>query len=729
MPWADEQIRQRKLGDDELFSSSFVRMAGAVMGSGFRSQTSDEREIIGNAINEILDYYNAPVPEDEDTGSLSFYNELERRLRPSGIMFRDVKLTGNWYKDAVGPMLAFEAGDGHAVALLPDSFGRYFYRDYSAGKKVKVTGKTAEQLKTDAVCFYYPFDRRALKVRDLYKYLFRSMSKADIVMICLCAAAATALGYLLSSLYGILTGNVFRSGNPRMLTGIAVFMISTAVSSFLAGALKSIFLERIESRAAISAEAAGMMRILSLPPSFFKDYSSGELLQRLAYVKELCNSLLSLVLDTGVSLLFSLVYIGKIYSLSPILAVPALIVIAASCLLSITASLVQVRVTRRQMDLASKESGMTYAMIAGIQKIKNAGAEKRAFARWAELYSDETSVICNPPLYLKLNGVISSAVSMLGTIIIYLLAHRAGVQANDYMAFMVAYGLVAGAFSSLSSLTVNIAGIKPMSDMVKPILEAECETQENKQIVTDISGAIDVSNVSFRYTDDSPMILDDISLSIRKGDYVAIVGETGCGKSTLIRLLLGFEKPVRGAIYYDHRDLNSLDPVTLRRSIGSVLQNGQLMMGDLFQNITLSAPGLSMEDAWEAADLAGIADDIHNMPMGMFTMVAENGGGISGGQKQRILIARAVASKPKVLIFDEATSALDNITQKKISDALDRLSCTRIVIAHRLSTIRNCSRILVMRDGKIEEEGTYEDLIARNGYFADLVDRQRLDKA
>ena len=395
---------------------------------------------------------------------------------------------------------------------------------------------------------------------------------------------------------------------------------------------------------------------------------------------------------------------------------------------AVTASLVQIRVSRRKMELMSKESGMTYAMISGIQKIKNAGAEKRAFARWAGLYAEETKLSTDPPLFLKLNGVLSTAVTMAGTIVIYLTAIRAGLSASEYMAFMVAYGQVSGAFSALTDLTVTIASIKPMVEMVKPILEAECETQENKMLVTSISGRIDVSNVSFRYTDDSPMILDDLSLSIQKGDYVAIVGETGCGKSTLIRLMLGFEKPSRGAVYYDHHDLNSLDPVTLRRNIGSVMQDGKLMMGDIFQNITLSAPWLKLQDAWEAAELAGISEEIREMPMGMFTMISENGGGISGGQKQRILIARAVAAKPKILIFDEATSALDNITQKKISDALDRLACTRIVIAHRLSTIRNCSRILVMKDGKIAGDGTYEELIEKNAYFAELVERQRLDK-
>ena len=226
-----------------------------------------------------------------------------------------------------------------------------------------------------------------------------------------------------------------------------------------------------------------------------------------------------------------------------------------------------------------------------------------------------------------------------------------------------------------------------------------------------------------------PLVIDNLSLKIRPGQYVAIVGKTGCGKSTLMRLLLGFEHPKKGAIYYDGKDLEKIELRSLRRRIGVVMQNGKLFQGDIYSNIVISAPWLSLQDAWEAAELAGIADDIKSMPMGMDTMISEGAGGISGGQRQRLMIARAIAPKPKILMFDEATSALDNITQKKISESLDSLKCTRIVIAHRLSTIKQCDRIIVLDKGKIIEDGRYEELIEKNGFFAELVARQRLDSA
>jgi ABC-type bacteriocin/lantibiotic exporter with double-glycine peptidase domain len=273
-----------------------------------------------------------------------------------------------------------------------------------------------------------------------------------------------------------------------------------------------------------------------------------------------------------------------------------------------------------------------------------------------------------------------------------------------------------------------LVNLRPILTQLKPFLETPPEVSEGKHIPLRVSGAIELNHVFFRYNDKMPMVLDDLSLKIRKGEYIAVVGKTGCGKSTLIRLLLGFEKPQLGSIYYDSKDLEKLDLHSLRCLIGVVMQNGKLLQGSIFENIVISAPHLTLDDAWAAAELAGLAEDIRAMPMGMFTMVSEGGGGFSGGQKQRLMIARAVAAKPRILLLDEATSALDNITQRHVAEALDKLKCTRLVIAHRLSTIRQCDRILVLEQGRIAEEGTYDDLINRGGVFASLVARQRLDR-
>lgn len=379
------------------------------------------------------------------------------------------------------------------------------------------------------------------------------------------------------------------------------------------------------------------------------------------------------------------------------------------------------------MEKSAKLNGLEYSLISGIQKLKLSGAENRAFAKWGKAFAEEAALTYNPPMFIKINTVISVAITLAGNIIMYYMAVKSKVGVADYYAFNTAYGMISGAFASLAGVALTVAQLKPMIEMAKPLLEAVPEIADGKKAVGKLSGAIELNNVSFRYDDGMPNVIDKLTLKINPGQYVAIVGSTGCGKSTLMRLLLGLEMPQKGAVFYDEKNISALDLKSLRRKIGVVMQNGKLFLGDIFSNIALSAPKLTLEEAWEAAEIAGIADDIRKMPMGMFTLISEGSGGISGGQKQRLMIARAIASKPKVLMLDEATSALDNITQKKISDALSELKCTRLVIAHRLSTIKHCDRILVLEGGKIAEDGTYDELIAKNGIFADLVQRQRTE--
>ena len=486
-------------------------------------------------------------------------------------------------------------------------------------------------------------------------------------------------------------------------------------------------MNRIEIKTSLAVEAAMMMRLLNLPANFFRKYSSGELSSRYGAVNQLCELILGNVFSAGLGAVMSLLYITQIFHYAPALVGPALLILLASIVVSVITALTQVRVSRQIMEKSAQENGLSFALISGVQKIKLAGAEKRAFAKWGRRYAEVSELIYHPPVILRANGAVTTAISLIGTIVMYYLAVQTRVSPSEYIAFNTAFGAVSAAFASLTGVALSVARIKPILEMAEPILKAEPESSENKSMVTKLNGNIELSNVYFRYDQNMPWVVNGMSLKIRAGEYVAIVGRTGCGKSTLVRLLLGFETPEKGAIYYDGKDLAGLDLRSLRRRIGTVTQNGSLFQGDIYSNIVISAPQLGLDDAWKAAELAGIADDIRAMPMGMQTMIAEGQGGISGGQKQRLMIARAVAARPKILIFDEATSALDNKTQKQVSDALDGLKCTRIVIAHRLSTIRNCDRILVLEGGRILEEGSYDELIARGGFFAELVERQRLD--
>ena len=726
MGWFEEQIKQRKENDDNVFSDSFVNLAGAVMGSKISAALNDNRRITKDAIDEILKYYHIKSREIPD--HIRDMNEqLEYLLRPYGIMRRIVHLEKGWYRDACGAMLATKKDSGEVVALLPTGLAGYSYLDRESGKRIRISRKNEGLFELEGIAFYKPFPLKKIGIPALMKYAFGTLSLADLVLFGLATLSAILVGMLTPKINHIIFSDVIENESMQLFFAITVFLVCVSVSSLLIGVLKSLLMARINTKLSLAVEAATMMRVMSLPPSFFKGYSAGELSGRAQYIGSLCNMLISTLLSTGLTSVFSLIYITQIFTYAPALVVPALVIIIVTILFSLVTSFVQMHISKSRMMLSTKESGMQYAMISGVQKIKLSGAEKRAFARWANLYAKGAAYTYDPPAFIKINGVINMAISFIGTLVMYWAAVESGVSVADYYAFNTAYGMVSGAFMSLAGIALTVAQIKPIIDMAKPIMDAVPEISENKQVVTNLSGGIELHNVSFRYTETQPNVLDDFSLKIKAGQYVAIVGKTGCGKSTLLRLMLGFEVPQRGAVHFDGRDIATLDLKSLRRHIGTVMQDSKLFSGDIYSNIVISAPWLTMDEAWEAAEMAGIAEDIRRMPMGMHTMISEGSGGISGGQRQRLAIARAIAPKPKVLMFDEATSALDNLTQKQVSESLEKLKCTRIVIAHRLSTIRACDRIIVLDQGKIIEDGTYEELIAKKGFFAELVERQRLD--
>lgn len=726
MGWFDEQIKQRKQNDNDVFADSFVNIAGAVMGSRVSAALNDERQIAKNAFDEILKFYHVKTREIPD--NIKERNEqLEYLLRPHGIMRRTVTLAKGWYKDAINAMLGVRKSDGTVVALIPTGFSGYSFTDQKTGKCVKINRKNQDLFEEEAIAFYKPLPLKKLGIPDLMRFILGTLSPADFALICASMLGITLIGMLSPKLNNLLFSTVIESGSMQLLFAITVFMVCVTISSLLINGVKSLIMARINTKMSVSIEAATMSRVLSLPAHFFKNYGSGELSARAQCINSLCNMLVSTALSSGLTSIFSLLYISQIFVYAPVLVVPSLIITLVTVMFSVVSAFVQMKISKQQMELSSKESGMSYALISGVQKIKLSGAEKRAFARWGNLFAEGARLSYDPPTFLKINSVISSAISLVGTLVMYYFSVSSRVSVADYYAFNTAYGMVSGAFMSLAGIALTVAQIKPILDMVKPILETVPEISEGKQMITRLSGSIELNNISFRYNESMPLVVDNLSLKIRSGQYVAIVGATGCGKSTLMRLMLGFETPQKGAVYFDGKDISDVDLKSLRRNIGVVMQNGKLFSGDIFSNITISAPWLTMDEAWRAAELSGIAEDIRRMPMGMHTMISEGSGGVSGGQRQRLMIARAIAPKPKVLMFDEATSALDNLTQKTVSESLDGLKCTRIVIAHRLSTIKQCDRIIVLDKGKIIEDGTYDNLIANGGFFAELVARQRLD--
>ena len=724
----ESQIKTRERFDKELVERSYAELAASMSSErGSASITFDDIEQADGAVKACLKYCGAQ-PGAVPASVLDIEERMEWLCRPSGTMRREVHLKAEWYNRAFGAMVG-KLDTGDAVALMPRGIRGYFFLEPGTGRKVKVNADIARHIEPYAVLFYKPLPARPLTLRDLHRFVFSVFDRSDYRLVIIFAVAMALIGLFPAWANQIAFGTVVPGGQVSLVAPIAAMLLGIAVSAALIGATRNLVMERISTKLQVVVESATFARVLSLPISFFKKYSAGDLATRISSMTMLTQELASIFLGGGLTAVLSLIYVVQIGFYTPALAIPALVIALLQAALTIGAAFAMQGYERESTNASAKLSGTVTALLNGLQKIKLAGAEDRAFSRWSHEYATYVRATYNRPIVLRALPAIVSLIGVVGIIVIYYLAGRTSVNVADYMAFNAAYGQMTAAMLALTSIASEIAHISPTLDLVSPIMEADPETAEDKPSIGSLTGGIEVSNVSFRYNENTPYIVRDLSFKVRPGEYVAIVGKSGCGKSTIMRLLLGFEKPEHGTIFYGPHNVQKIDLRSLRQQIGVVMQDGKLFMGNLASNITISTPLASIDDAWEAAEIAGIADDIRKMPMGMQTIVTEGGGGISGGQRQRLMIARAVCGKRKILMFDEATSALDNKTQKHVANSLDSLKCTRIVIAHRLSTVKHCDRILVVDDGRIAEEGTYDELIVQGGIFAELVERQRIDTA
>jgi ABC-type bacteriocin/lantibiotic exporter with double-glycine peptidase domain len=412
------------------------------------------------------------------------------------------------------------------------------------------------------------------------------------------------------------------------------------------------------------------------------------------------------------------------------LALVALAVMLLSGLLVTSVARRVVEIQRESLAVQGKVGALVFQMIGGIAKLRVAAAEGRLFAKWAERFRRQAELGYASRTRQNVVKVYNDLLPLTSSLVLfwiagYLVRNGHSIDTATFIAFNTAFGSLFASLVQLSDTVVTVMGVRPIIERARPILETVPEVEMTKPDPGALSGRIEAYHLLFRYKPDSPLVLDDVSFHALPGEYVAFVGPSGSGKSTLLRMLLGFEVPASGVVYYDAQDLTTVDLSGVRSQIGVVLQNSRLMSGSIFDNIVGSAP-LTMDDAYQAAELAGLNDDIKDFPMGMHTVVAEGGANLSGGQQQRLLIARALVRRPRVLFFDEATSALDNRVQEHVSRGLERLNATRIVIAHRLSTIRHADRIYVMDKGKIIQTGSFDTLCREPGMFADLMARQSI---
>nr|MCR5007449.1 NHLP family bacteriocin export ABC transporter permease/ATPase subunit [Oribacterium sp.] len=394
MGWFDDQIKQRKQKDAQAFDRAFRNIAGAVTGIKYRASSEEESEVEDSAINDILQHLHIPKKDMPDN-LFSIEDKLDYALYPHGVMHRSVNLTPGWSRDAYGLMLGFKKKDNYPVALIPFGLGSYKYYDDTSDKYRIVTKKAEELFTQRAYAFYKPFPLKKLSLVDLSKYILSVIDISDYVMMFLTTLSLTLAGLLTPRINLFLFRNVIDNGKISLLVTTAMFLLCVSWSTLIFSAARNLISARIDTKMSISVEAATMMRVLSLPADFFKKYSSGELASRANHVNSLCSTLVSVVLNTGLTSVFSLIYIFEIFAFAPGLVIPALSIIIITVGFSVISSLVQMRITKKQMLLSSQENGMSYAVVSGIQKVKLTGAEKRVFARWGDLYSKNAELLYN----------------------------------------------------------------------------------------------------------------------------------------------------------------------------------------------------------------------------------------------------------------------------------------------------------------------------------------------
>jgi ATP-binding cassette subfamily B protein len=548
------------------------------------------------------------------------------------------------------------------------------------------------------------------------------------------AFISTLVGLLVPTINTLLTNVALPEKDVGLMIQMGVLFLAAAIADVGLRWTETRTLLNVQERGQHRLQLAALYRLLSLPISFFRNYKVGELTLRFGAIAQAQDEIRNLLsggalqsLMTGVFLLFMLRISVKLTGLAVLLAV--LLVIP-----TVLIGRQSLRLERQREECLAEANSRNIELISSVSKLRLTGVEDSAARYWWGPYREAISMQFEVDIRAALASLLSTSMPNLGTLLLFIVITRLAAEANknpllslpnlgQLLGFISAFATFIGAVASLSTLMVKAFELPVLIERAKPILLSKPETNNDNIDPGRLEGKIDFVNVFFCYRDSGPWVINGFNLTIMPGEFVAIVGPTGSGKTTLSRLLLGLETPQQGSILLDGRPLDRLRIELVRRQMGVVTQNTSLLAGSIHEVIA-GGVEISPEVAWEAAEAADLAEDIRSLPMGMHTMLPEGGAGLSGGQRQRLAIARALARKPRLLVLDEATSSLDNITQAKVSRNLQSLGITMLIIAHRLSTIRNADRIVVLKQGTVVQEGTFRTLTAKEGPFMQLMQRQ-----
>jgi ATP-binding cassette subfamily C protein len=679
-------------------------------------------EVVADACGIALKPVPRELMRDPSVDPISVISEA------NGVRYRYVGLAKQWQKDDIGPLLGFRL-NGEAIALLFVEGKGYHSYDLLTEQLEPLGAKGVSSIQRRACVLYRSFAKKRLSLLDVIRFGLNG-TKRHLRTILWLGIAETILGLVGPMSIGLILNEIVPGAERTELLQLSVILLTVTLGQTAMTAIRAQATLSLETQMGASIQSAVWNRMLSLPVSFFRRYGAGELAQRSLGISRIQEIVASTVVSSLISSLMSLFSVVLLFYYSWQLTIESLLIImVANCFMIPYALSIQ-RPRRLQLALQVGVATKVLQFLNGIAKLRVVAAEGRAFALWANDFAGyrRFSVLARGK-----ENVLNMMFSVLPPFcemavcatfgVAYLRKTPMSISPGEFIAFLWTLQILLHGLGNLQRGVLTVLSAVPLYEAARPIFHELPEATENKINPGKISGSIVLRNVTFRYLPERPPVLRDINMQIQPGQFVAIVGATGSGKSTLIRLLLGFEEPEYGTILYDHYDTAKINMQALRRQLGVVLQGGRLQNQTILRCIIGSAP-LTASDAWEAAALAGMEEDIRKMPMGMSTRVGEGGINLSGGQRQRLMIARALVGKPKVLFLDEATSALDNYTQRIVTDNLELMKTTRVAIAHRLSTIRRADCLYVLENSALVESGTYHELIRRGGALTRLLARQ-----
>lgn len=700
-----------------------------VLGTSDQGRVEDDGSALAKALRIVCRHEGIKFKWPKRTESPEEPPDLVDIMDVSGMRGRKVRLdaTDRWWIGDSGAMLAFRADDNVPVALLPSAtLGRYRIFDTATGRLTVMTAEYADSLKNEAWLFYRPLEPAAVRPSDLIR-IFRDGIGAGLAGFAATGLASGLIMLLSAVALGFVVNRVIPTGEMSLLYTVTAGLAGFAAIWALVYILQGMALMRLEGYVTSRLEAAFWDRLLRLPLNFLNQYPSASRAMRGMAFQRLRNTIQGVAANNVLSVIFLLPALLVIFvydvALGSITAAFGLFFLAATVVIGLK----QVSPYERIIRASHRLSGVLFQFINGISKLRVDGAEGSAYAVWARHYGEQQRAELELGAWDSLLRAFGAALPLLAGAVLLTAATLRGpetLSVGDFLFIYMAFMLFVTGLVRLGSSFGAVAAVAPELAQIRPFLAEAPETSRGQEPVEYLGGDLLFDRVSFRYDPAGPMILENVSIHIRRGEFIAIAGESGAGKSTLFRLALGLNEPSAGAVYYDERDLRRLNVKQLRQKIGVVPQNTELHPQDLWDNIAADQEDIDAETVWRAAQAASVQDEIASMPMQMMTCVGDSRSVLSGGETQRIMIARALARDPRILLLDEATNFLDNENQSKVMSQLAQLAVTRIVIAHRLSTLRQADRIYVMQSGKIVEQGTYKELTATDGVFRELMRRQ-----